>query len=79
MLKRFELHSRYNCMEYNLFQYANLSMTRRRDTQLVFEIANCKDGCCVILRDACVVRGIVARERMAMTGTRGQRVEKVVV
>jgi len=54
-------------------------MTRKQDTQLVFEIADCKDGCCVVLRDACVVRGIVTRERMAMTGTRGQRVEKVVV
>jgi hypothetical protein len=79
MLKRFEQRSRYNCMEYNLFQHANRSMTRRRDTQLVFEIADCKDGCCVVLRDACVVCGIVARERVAMTGTGGQSIEKVVV
>ena len=54
-------------------------MTRRRDTRLVFKIANCEDGCCVILRDASVVRGIDTRKRMAMTGARGQRVEKVVV
>jgi hypothetical protein len=79
MMKRFELRSRYNCMAYNLFQYANPSLTRRRDTQLIFEIADCKDGCRVVLRDACVVRGIVTGERMAMTGTRGQRVEKMVV
>jgi hypothetical protein len=63
-------------MKYNLFQYANPSMTRRRDTQLVFEIADCKNRCCVILRNAFVVRGIVTRERMAMAGTRGQRAEK---
>jgi hypothetical protein len=54
-------------------------MTRRRDTQLVFEIADCKDRCCVIFRDAIVVHGIVTREQMAMTCTRGQRVEKVAV
>jgi hypothetical protein len=66
-------------MEYNLFQYADPSVTRRQDTQLAFEIADCKDGCCTVLRDAFVVRGIVTRERMAMTGTRGQRIKKVVV
>lgn len=54
-------------------------MTRRRDTQLVFKIADCKDGSCVVLRDACAAHGIVTRERMAMTGTGGQDVEKVVV
>jgi hypothetical protein len=75
----FKLRSRYNCMEYNLFQYADPSVTRRQDTQLAFEIADCKDGCCTVLRDAFVVRGIVTRERMAMTGTRGQRIKKVVV
>lgn len=54
-------------------------MTSRRDTQLVFKIAYCKDGSCVILRDACAARGILTREWMAMTGTRGQDVEIVVV
>jgi hypothetical protein len=54
-------------------------MARRRDAQLVFEIADCKDGRCVVLRDASVVRGIVTRERMAMTSARGQGVEKEVV
>jgi hypothetical protein len=42
VVKHFELRSRYNCMDYNLFQYANPSVTRRQDTQLVFEITDCK-------------------------------------
>ena len=75
---RFEPRSRYNYMVYYL-QDADQSVTRRQDTQLVFKIPDCKDGFCVVLRDACVVCSIVARERMAVTGTRGQRVEKAVV
>ena len=50
-----------------------------RVTQLVFEIADCKDGSCVILRDAHAIRGIVTRERVTMTGTRSQCVKEVVV